>query len=52
MQAVLKREEIDFIFDLYHGGENDENTKNDAEPETEKFDAAQVGVIYKTDYLT
>ncbi|MFU2509893.1 MAG: hypothetical protein ACTH4U_00815 [Pseudoalteromonas prydzensis] len=53
MQTVLKREEIDFIFDLYHPVETDENSKDDdAEPETEKLDAAQSGAIYKTSYLT
>ncbi|MBE0377920.1 hypothetical protein [Pseudoalteromonas prydzensis] len=52
MQTVLKREEIDFIFDLYHPVECDENTADDSEPETEKLDTAQSGAIYKTSYLT
>ena len=52
MQTVLKREEIDFIFDLYHHAECDEATTEDLEPETEKLDTTQSGVIYKTSYLT
>ncbi|WP_394192371.1 hypothetical protein [Pseudoalteromonas atlantica] len=52
MPAILKREEIDFIFDLYHCVERDENNTDEVEPETEKLDSTQGINIYQPSYLT
>ncbi|CAM4161759.1 hypothetical protein [Pseudoalteromonas ostreae] len=52
MQAILKREEIDFIFDLYNYDDNDELRGSEPSSDTEKHDITQSKVIYQPNCLT
>ncbi len=53
MQAVLQREEIDFIFDLYQYEQScDEQTKPEHAIEAESQDALMLKKIKDPTYLT
>ncbi|MBB1293232.1 hypothetical protein H5154_01410 [Pseudoalteromonas sp. SR44-5] len=52
MQAILKREEIDFIFDLYSYEDSDELNSSEPNSDTEKHDITQSKVIYQPSCLT
>lgn len=53
MQAVLKREESDFIFDLYQYEQNsDEQAKQEHAMEPESQDGVSIRQIKDPSYLT
>ncbi|MCQ8879019.1 hypothetical protein NQT69_13485 [Pseudoalteromonas shioyasakiensis] len=52
MQTVLKREEIDFIFELYRHEPSDDANYNDIETDSQKRDSAQTSDVFKPSYLT
>ncbi|WP_176372541.1 hypothetical protein [Pseudoalteromonas sp. A601] len=52
MQTVLKREEIDFIFELYRHEQQEDGSYTDNETDTKKLDSAQGSDIFQPTYLT
>lgn len=52
MQAILKDEEIDFIYDLYRYEESEKNHSHDVEPKNEKLDSEQSIALFKPTNLT
>lgn len=49
MQTILKREEIDFIFELCR---HEQVEETDNETDTKKLDSAQGNDIFQPSYLT